>query len=61
MTVRNDSGQTVKWLLTKKALEERMSIDMEAAAKRISLSEVLTVHGKADATIPYQDAEAFSR
>lgn len=61
MTVKNDSGQTVKWLLTKKAIEERLSIDMEAAAKRISLSEVLTVHGKADATIPYQDGEAFSR
>jgi len=29
----------VKWLLTKKGLQERESIDMEAAAKRISLSE----------------------
>jgi fermentation-respiration switch protein FrsA (DUF1100 family) len=34
---------------------------MGAAAKRISLSEVLTVHGKVDATIPYQDGEAFSK
>lgn len=61
MTVKNDSGQTVKWLLTKKALEERTSIDMGAAVKRISLSEVLTVHGKADATIPYTEGEAFSK
>jgi hypothetical protein len=31
MTVKNDSGQTVKWLLTKKALEERTSIGAEHA------------------------------
>ncbi|KAL6747077.1 Alpha/Beta hydrolase protein [Haematococcus lacustris] len=61
MTVTTDTGATVKWLLTKKSLAERMQLDMEAAARRITLSEVLTVHGTADTTIPPKDAEAFSR
>jgi len=61
MTARTDTGATITWLLTKQSVEERRALDMEAAARRISLSEVLTVHGTADTTIPPADAELFSR
>ena len=55
------AGETVKFMLTKKSIEERLGIDMESVAKKISLSEVLTIHGTEDATIPFQDAEEYSK
>lgn len=42
--------------LTQKSVDERLSLDMRAAARGIPKSVmVVLVHGDADATIPFQD------
>mmetsp|Transcript_9388 Transcript_9388/g.16616 ORF Transcript_9388/g.16616 Transcript_9388/m.16616 type:complete len:341 (+) Transcript_9388:50-1072(+) len=61
MTIRTDRGQVVKWYLTQKSIDDRMALNMEAAVRKISLSEVLTVHGTKDTTILVEDAESFSK
>ncbi|CAD7695713.1 unnamed protein product [Ostreobium quekettii] len=53
-------GGQFKWTLTKQSMAERMNTDMEAAARKIKLSEVLTVHGTADQVIPVEDSQRFS-
>eukprot|EP00955_Chlamydomonas_euryale_P083789 363889-Chlamydomonas_euryale.AAC.9 len=42
-------------------MDERLAIDMGAAAAAVVASRVTTVHGSADATIPVEDAHAFAR
>jgi alpha/beta superfamily hydrolase len=42
-------------------MNERLSLDMSAAVKAISLTEVLTIHGSADTTIPVEDAHSFAQ
>lgn len=37
-------------------LQDRLDTDMAAAAKKIRLSEVLTIHGSNDRVIPVEDA-----
>ena len=37
-----------------------MSLDMDAAARGVRRSQVLTVHGAADETIPVADAHAYA-
>lgn len=42
-------------------MAERMGLDMAAAASKISISEVLTIHGTADPTIPVEDAHSYAK
>ena len=42
-------------------MQERMTTDMEAAAKAIVRARVLSIHGSADDTIPVGDALEFAR
>lgn len=42
-------------------MDERLATDMEAAARAIRRSRVLTIHGSADGTIPVSDASEFAR
>ena len=42
-------------------LAERMDLDMEHACRKITIAEVLTVHGTEDTTIPVEDAHAIAR
>ena len=42
-------------------MDERLSTDMEAAARAVRHSRVLTIHGSADDTIPVSDASEFAR
>lgn len=42
-------------------MQERMTTDMVDEAKKIRNTEVLTIHGSADDTIPLADAEEFDR
>jgi uncharacterized protein len=49
-----------KFTLSREALDERLGLDMEAAARAIPAHvQVLTVHGAADKTIPVADGEKF--
>jgi len=57
---REGGGGQFKWTLTKQSMAERMNTDMEAAAQKIKLSEVLTIHGTADQVIPVEDSQRFS-
>ena len=41
-------------------MQQRLSIDMAAAAASIQHSHVLTIHGTADRTIPVEDAHKFA-
>mmetsp|Transcript_8764 Transcript_8764/g.18697 ORF Transcript_8764/g.18697 Transcript_8764/m.18697 type:complete len:337 (+) Transcript_8764:201-1211(+) len=59
--VRTEGGAVIKFMLTKKDLADRLSLDMEAAGRKITISEVLTVHGTADTVIPPEDAQQFAR
>lgn len=43
------------------SMHERVNLDMAAAASKISLTEVLTIHGSADTTVPVEDAHAYSK
>lgn len=61
MVQERDDGTSFDWILTKQSLEERMNTDMLAATKSITVSEVLTIHGSADATVPAEDAQEFSK
>jgi alpha/beta superfamily hydrolase len=61
MEVRTDGGSKVKFMLTKQDLHERRSINMQEACQKITIAEVLTVHGTDDQTVPVEDAQAFSR
>jgi len=45
--------------LTQEDMNERLTTDMEAAAKAIQQARVLTLHGTADDTIPVSDASEF--
>lgn len=50
----------MKYRVTKKSLEERLSISIEKAARTIDKNvSVLTVHGTADETIPVEDGKSF--
>eukprot|EP00803_Ostreobium_quekettii_P000717 evm.model.scf_4145.1 EVM.evm.TU.scf_4145.1 scf_4145:4128-8431(-) len=61
MVRKNEDGEfQFKWILTKRSLDERMGMDMDAAARCIQRSNVLTVHGSADAIIPVAEAHKFS-
>lgn len=51
-----DDGHTFDWTLTKWSLQDRLDTDMAAAARKIRLAEVLTLHGSADRVIPVEDA-----
>lgn len=42
-------------------MQERLSIDMAKVAEAIKSSQVLTIHGTDDATIPYTDAEELDK
>ncbi len=41
-------------------MANRVSLDMDAAARGVRRSQVLTVHGAADETIPVADAHAYA-
>lgn len=43
------------------SLQDRISLDMAAVAKKIRLSEVLTIHGTADKSIPVADAHRWGK
>ncbi|PNH05937.1 hypothetical protein TSOC_007749 [Tetrabaena socialis] len=43
------------------SVEERLKLDMLAEARKITCSEVLTVHGSADAVIPVEDGRELAR
>eukprot|EP00798_Chlamydomonas_sp_ICE-L_P001339 gene1339-32696_t len=43
------------------ALIERESTDMEEACKKITISEVMTIHGTDDTTIPVEDAHSIAK
>lgn len=58
MTTRASLGE-ISWVLTKESMDERLATDMAEACRHIKCSQVLTVHGTADTTIPYQDALKF--
>ncbi|KAK9814056.1 hypothetical protein WJX72_000039 [[Myrmecia] bisecta] len=53
-------AQRFKWVLTKEDMQDRLSTNMDAAARGIKHSQVLTLHGSADATIPVEDALSFA-
>ncbi|CAD7703188.1 unnamed protein product [Ostreobium quekettii] len=58
---KNEDGKVqFKCILTKQSMDERMSMDMDAAARRIQRTNVLTIHGSADAIIPVAEAHKFS-
>lgn len=42
-------------------MDERLCIDMAKVGEAIKHSQVLTIHGKDDATIPYTDAKEFHK
>ena len=42
-------------------MEERRSLDMAKVAQAIQDSQVLTIHGIDDSTIPYTDAQEFDK
>ena len=42
-------------------MEERLCIDMAHVGQSIQKSQVLTIHGIDDTTIPYTDAEEFDK
>lgn len=42
-------------------MEERLSIDMQAACSKIKISEVLTIHGTEDSRIPFEDAKYYAQ
>ncbi|KAG1674425.1 hypothetical protein FOA52_012952 [Chlamydomonas sp. UWO 241] len=58
--VMSDLGQPIEFMLTKHDLAERAGIDMVAVCSKITLAEVLTVHGSGDTVIPIEDAQAFA-
>eukprot|EP00201_Polytomella_parva_P016260 CAMPEP_0175054532 /NCGR_PEP_ID=MMETSP0052_2-20121109/9557_1 /TAXON_ID=51329 ORGANISM="Polytomella parva, Strain SAG 63-3" /NCGR_SAMPLE_ID=MMETSP0052_2 /ASSEMBLY_ACC=CAM_ASM_000194 /LENGTH=272 /DNA_ID=CAMNT_0016319237 /DNA_START=108 /DNA_END=926 /DNA_ORIENTATION=+ len=60
-TTKCTNGSTIDWVLTKRSLEERMKLDMPAEARRISISEVLTIHGSQDRVVKLADAQGFAR
>ena len=43
------------------SLQDRLDTDMEAIAKKIRLTEVLTIHGAVDRTVPVADAHQWGR
>lgn len=56
------SDPVCTWLqLAAQSMAERLGLDMGAAASKISISEVLTIHGTADTTIPVEDAHSFAK
>lgn len=42
-------------------MEERRSLDMGTVSRAIQKSQVLTIHGQDDKTIPYTDALEFDK
>ncbi|WIA12355.1 hypothetical protein OEZ85_012405 [Tetradesmus obliquus] len=60
MPAQRDDGHTFTWLLTKEDLDERMNLDMAAAAAGIKRSKVLTIHGTADSVIPIDDGRQMA-
>lgn len=57
-------GEYVReYIVRKQDLEERKNLNMAAAACRIDAARtrILTVHGKADETVPVEDAWGFER
>jgi uncharacterized protein len=60
MEQSRDDGTKISWTLTKWSLQDRLDLDMKAAASKIKQSEVLTVHGSKDQVIPVEDAKQWS-
>lgn len=58
MPAVDSNGRRFTFALTKQSMDERLAVDMAAAAREVS-SEVLTIHGSADKTIPVGDAYKF--
>lgn len=42
------------------SLEERLNTNMQEAAEKIKVSEVMTIHGTKDKVIPFEDAKQFA-
>lgn len=43
------------------SMEERLNTNMQEAAEKIKVSEVLTIHGTKDQVIPCEDAKHFAQ
>ena len=56
---RPTPGGRVTWVLTRESLEERLGTNMNAASRAIQRSQIVTIHGSADAVIPLEDARRF--
>ena len=48
------------WLPVMQDMNARMSHDMTKICQAIKKSNVLTIHGGADQTIPFEDADEFA-
>jgi uncharacterized protein len=59
MKQSRDDGFLFEWTLTKWSLQDRMDTDMQAAARNIRMTEVLTIHGTKDRVIPVEDAHQW--
>ncbi|CAK0786160.1 hypothetical protein CVIRNUC_009373 [Coccomyxa viridis] len=55
------SGGKKTWILTQEDIKNRRELFMEPYAKAIRNSHVLTIHGKADETIPFEDALSYHK
>ncbi|KAK9830936.1 hypothetical protein WJX81_007966 [Elliptochloris bilobata] len=52
--------QPLRWTLTKEDMANRLSLDMDGPARAVRRSQVLTVHGSDDETIPVEDARLYA-
>lgn len=60
LPAQRDDGHSWTWQLTPEDLEERLSLDMAAAAAAVKHVKVLTIHGTADKVIPVEDGRKFA-
>mmetsp|Transcript_18237 Transcript_18237/g.33286 ORF Transcript_18237/g.33286 Transcript_18237/m.33286 type:complete len:300 (-) Transcript_18237:1206-2105(-) len=60
-TIEATDGRIINWTLTKRDLDERMKLDMLSEVRRISLAEVLTIHGSQDRVVKVADAQGLAR
>ncbi|CAD7705099.1 unnamed protein product [Ostreobium quekettii] len=61
MAWKNEEGKVLfKSILTKQSMDKRMCLDMDAVARRIQRTNVLTIRGSADGENAVAKANKFS-